>query len=87
MDIDLNTAPCQESEEASIACRTISSSTMAIDLNKVPREGSEKPLLDLNHQPLMMKETNFISSKKHKCIYSKVSPTISRKSNMVVRML
>jgi len=85
MAIDLNTVPGEESEEPSIACRTLSSSTMAIDLNKVPQEGSEEPLPDLNQEPADDGD-QFHSIKKHKCIHSKVSPTMSRKSSMVVCM-
>jgi hypothetical protein len=51
MAIDLNTISCEESEEPLIACSTISSSAMAIDLNILPEVGSERTLLDLNQKP------------------------------------
>jgi len=37
MAIDLNTISVEESEEPLIACSTVSSSVMAIDLNKTTR--------------------------------------------------
>jgi len=51
MAIDLNTISVEESEEPLIACSTVSSSAMAIDLNKLPGEGSEQLLPNINQEP------------------------------------
>jgi hypothetical protein len=50
MAIDLNTLPHEESHEPSIACKRSPSSAIAIDLNRVPGEGREEPLPDLNEE-------------------------------------
>jgi hypothetical protein len=50
MAIDLNTLPCEESEEPSVACKRTPSSGLDIDLNTVPGEGNEEPLPNLNEE-------------------------------------